>query len=933
MSAPPPALPPRPSPGAAHNGWSVGAAVLLVLAFYALFPLANQAALWTREPLGHYQYLTDALLSGQTHLKLEPHPGLAALENPYAGAQGVPRLHDATYYQGKYYLYFGVTPVVLLSAPWTLLTGTFLTDTALAWSFTAAGFLVWSRFWLSVAARFFPGLSRVARAGGVVAIGLASYLPILVAAPMFYHVASAAGCFCLAAAFAALIRASRDGAHRSHTGWLAVSSLAWGLAVGARPNLLFTLPVLAAAVCALAWMGQRGRQRLTVLVLGFAPCALVGAALAAYNQVRFGSVAEFGITYQFTAGDNRYVQLVGLKYILPNAATYLLNGARYQPYYPWVEMRDGVFGVLPWAPFAVGLVALAGAAVFRRAPAVGWRPLALGLVSTAALGFLSLLVYAVPVERYALDFLVPATAGAVVGWAAAYHVAPRRLRPVLRVVAAALLVSSAAHAAALALALSPGTSRSAALARVADGLVHPLERLVGVEYGAVHGRIRFQPRPEGTVEPLLATGGGRDLLVVEHRAGRRVRFGFIHFGTQSPWSDEVNVTPGAEHGIEMDLGSLYPGIGHPAFQDVPSSLAGLLRRRVRVRLDGQTVYETSSVFYPAWPGSPVLGRSPLELGMERVFSGSLQVERRGGVPAAEGATGLTLETGVALSVQFPPFRGGVGEPLASVGPEGAGQLLYVTYLGEGRMRLGLDSARGGAVDSRPLPYQPGEAQTIVIALVPLEEEGRREWRVWHQGRLVLRAERTVPGTWLAQTLFGFNGVGSTAASPSFSGPLLRARETTAPDLVRPEPSRGTVRLTLSLPMGSVGAQEPLLVTGEAGKGDFVFVDYLDAHHVRIGYDHWGVGGFVSEPVLVDYRAVNQVEITTGALRPDEEAWAGRVQVRWNDQLVIDRAYPSHPTRLEQITAGRNPLGGSSCGPAFTGTLHAVEFGVTEDKRP
>ncbi len=929
MSAPATHALPRPAKGAARNSWKEKAAFLLVLAFYALFPVANQAPLATAEPLGHYQYLTDALLSGQTHLKLAPHPGLAALENPYAGAQGVPRLHDATYFQGKYYLYFGVTPVVLLSAPWTLLTGTFLTDTALAWVFTAGTFLVWAGLWLSVATRYFPRLSGAPRAGGVVAIGLASYLPILIAAPMFYHVASAAGSFCLAAAFAFLIRARRDWARSAGLAWLALSSLAWGLAVGARPNLLFTLPVLGATVCVLAAAGRGWRPRLAVLLWGVVPCALVGTGLAAYNYARFGSVAEFGITYQFTAGDNRFVQLVGLKYVLPNTGAYLLSGVRYQPYFPWVEMRDGVFGVLPWAPFAAGLVALAGAAVFRCAPAVGWRPLSLGLVSTAALGFLSLLVYAVPVERYALDFLVPATAGAVVGWAAASDVAPRRLRAVLQVVAAALLVSSAAHAAALALALSPGTSRSAALARVADGLVHPLERLVGVEYGAVHGRIRFQSRPEGTIEPLLATGGGRDVLVVEHRAGQRVRFGFIHFGTRSPWSEEVAVTAGAEHQIEMDLGSLYPSREHPAFGEAPPSLASLLRRRVLVRLDGQTVYEASSVFYPAWPGAPVLGRSPLEIGIERVFSGSLRTERRGGIPAAEGAAGLTLGTGVALAVQFPPFRGSVGEPLASVGPEGAGQLLYVTYLGEGRMRLGLDSARGGAIDSRPLSYHPGETQTIVLALIPLGEEGRREWRVWHQGRLVLRAERAVPVSWLAHTMFGFNGVGSTAASPSFSGPLLRARETHAPDLVNPVPARGTVRLTLSLPLGRAGAQEPLLVTGEAGRGDFVFLDYVDAHHVRIGYDHWGVGGFLSEPVLVDYRAVNQVEITTGALRPDEEAWAGRVQVRWNEQPVVDRAYPSHPTQLEQITPGRNLLGGSSCGATFTGTLHAVEFGVTD----
>src|SRR5437868_9122634 len=61
--------------------------------------------------------LADAFRPGQASLLVQPKPELLALKNPYdAKANRDLRLHDAVLYHGKYYLYWGPLPALLLTA-------------------------------------------------------------------------------------------------------------------------------------------------------------------------------------------------------------------------------------------------------------------------------------------------------------------------------------------------------------------------------------------------------------------------------------------------------------------------------------------------------------------------------------------------------------------------------------------------------------------------------------------------------------------------------------------------------------------------------------------------------------------------------------------------------------------------------------------------
>lgn len=72
----------------------------------------------------YYNLLVDGFRAGHLYLNREPSPGLAQLANPYDPGVNAPSVWDEShlayemsYYQGKLYLYFGVTPALVLFWP------------------------------------------------------------------------------------------------------------------------------------------------------------------------------------------------------------------------------------------------------------------------------------------------------------------------------------------------------------------------------------------------------------------------------------------------------------------------------------------------------------------------------------------------------------------------------------------------------------------------------------------------------------------------------------------------------------------------------------------------------------------------------------------------------------------------------------------------
>ena len=198
---------------------------------------------------------------------------------------------DMSYYKGKLYVYYGVTPALLLFWPFVALTGHYLfhkaVDDLLCHRFSGQVCLLWA-LWR----RYFTEVSVGVVVACVLALGLATGVPVLLPRSDIYEVAISCGYMLTMLALGAIWRAMDDRSGGAG-GWRRrVWRTDWRW--GRGPNLLFGAVILLVPV-ALAWRGRR--QVWAPLMAAIGPIVLIGLALMLYNARRFGSPLEFGWSY------------------------------------------------------------------------------------------------------------------------------------------------------------------------------------------------------------------------------------------------------------------------------------------------------------------------------------------------------------------------------------------------------------------------------------------------------------------------------------------------------------------------------------------------------------------------------------------------------------------------------------------------------------
>jgi hypothetical protein len=146
---------------------------------------------------------------------------------------------------------------------------------------------------------------------------------------------------------------------------------------------------------------------------------------------------------------------------------------------------------------------------------------------------------------------------------------------------------------------------------------------------------------------------------------------------------------------------------------------------------------------------------------------------------------------------------------------------------------------------------------------------------------------------------------------------------------------GPVSMTLVLPKDRKSLTEPLASSGRPGRGDIIFVRYVDSGHVQFGQDHWGAPPIVTKPVEVDYDRPHHLVISAGSLVPPDESslfrrepWLepmrGHLLIILDGRVVLSRNSSFYPAAPETILFGANLIGGSAVGYGFNG--EATSFG-------
>ena len=362
--------------------------------------------------------------AGQVNLKKEASPELAKLANPYdpaANSAYTRGVGDMSYYQGKLFLYFGVTPVLVLLWPYAALTGQYLSDQTAMIIFCSLGALTAALLLDALRLRYFPKTGVWVVTAGVLCLGLAiGSLLVERGDTEVYQVSASCGFAFAMLALAGIWQAMHDTKRKVR--WLLLASLAYGFAVGARPSVLFGAIILLIPVVE-AWPGggesNPRRQTAWLLAVAIGPIFLIGLAMMRYNHLRFGSPFEFGWHYEFNADRGKNVGLLSPRFSGFDFIYYFWQPMSWSGYFPFLQMSKPLSPPLGFGSagrsyggilFIIPLVWLALAAPLAwrgRAPGearvLRWFAAALALlfVICAATDCLFSSAYV----RYELDFL------------------------------------------------------------------------------------------------------------------------------------------------------------------------------------------------------------------------------------------------------------------------------------------------------------------------------------------------------------------------------------------------------------------------------------------------------------------------------------------------------------------------------------------------
>jgi hypothetical protein len=135
-----------------------------------------------------------------------------------------------------------------------------------------------------------------------------------------------------------------------------------------------------------------------------------------------------------------------------------------------------------------------------------------------------------------------------------------------------------------------------------------------------------------------------------------------------------------------------------------------------------------------------------------------------------------------LVVMLPLGKEMRSEPLVTTGHAGAGDVIYVSFLGGNRVAVGYDKWGIGASVSAPFEVDFTRPQTIEIAMGSLAREGW--WRKWEpqapapgvsvrwNGRPVLFSPREPYPRGSKEAEIGTNSIGASSCGPVFTGRIL-----------------------------------------------------------------------------------------------------------------------------------------------------------------
>lgn len=328
--------------------------ILIIMVFTILICTVPMGLcpIWNGEIPGsrnQYELMAEAILERHLYIDYQDvDPRLLEMDNPYDPEArrelDVKYYWDHAFYNGHYYMYFGIVPVFLLFLPYRIITGTSLVTFHATQIFVAVFICgVFATFYI-LSRKFFEKITFV------MYLFLASAFSIMsiwysIDAPALYCTAiTSALCMEIWSLFFFIKAVWVEEDEKISILYAFLGSLLGALAFGCRP------PVALANLLVIPMVAEYIRKReinlglLKQLAFAATPYIIVGLLLMLYNYVRFDNPFEFGQAYQLTNTDQSIYRILQFDVVkIINGV--LQNYISYQPIrneFPYISFNGAL---------------------------------------------------------------------------------------------------------------------------------------------------------------------------------------------------------------------------------------------------------------------------------------------------------------------------------------------------------------------------------------------------------------------------------------------------------------------------------------------------------------------------------------------------------------------------------------------------------------
>lgn len=341
--------------------------IIIIIAFYFILSNNMSEKVIKLEGLSYQEQIsqTESLLNGQIRLLVNPSEELMNLDDPYnpglRAENNVEYMYDTAYYNGNYYSYFGIAPILTLIMPIKIIFNIYFSLNVYTLLFILVSIFLIFLVYKKIIDKYIKKVSLFNFILGFIAIIFGSSLLLLLRGYK-YDIVCVSGIMFFLLAMVLLIDLNEKSKYRKLK--LVIAGLATGLVVLSKPSYILYYLIIGYLLFIYLKNKELDRKTKIIDVLFYlVPLGLLAILQMAYNYARFDNIFEFGAKYQLTSSNMNYAMTPTFGKIIEGIGKYIftlpvINIFKFPFVFPSYEISQTALNEFCYQSKLVGLIAI-----------------------------------------------------------------------------------------------------------------------------------------------------------------------------------------------------------------------------------------------------------------------------------------------------------------------------------------------------------------------------------------------------------------------------------------------------------------------------------------------------------------------------------------------------------------------------------------------